>query len=84
MPQTHTDRGFPVYAELTDSYGADVRVVESSRAMIEGEDDGPWVWIFVSGGAIDVNRGSAHLELKEAIAVRDALTEFIDSCEEEQ
>jgi hypothetical protein len=78
MPASYSSRGFACYARLTDSYGADVQVNESSAATIEGEDRGPWVWIMITGGGITDNEGSAHLDIRDAVKVRDALTEFID------
>lgn len=79
MPESYSARGFACYVSLTDDYGAHVQVTESSAAMIEGEERGPWVWIMVEGGGITNNKGSAHLDIRDAIKVRDALTEFIQS-----
>lgn len=70
-----TQRGFHGYAEINDTYGARVRVQDSSAATRT------CVWIFVEGGAVDGNNGSAHLTQRQAIVVRDALTEFIDAWE---
>jgi hypothetical protein len=71
-----TGRGFEVYDEFTDAYGARIRVVESSAAR------GPCVWVFTAGGNAaapdSVNDGSAHLTYPQAIRLRDALTTFID------
>lgn len=66
-----TDRGFITYDEFKDSYRADVKVVESSAAS------GPHVWVFVKGGSVHDNEGSAHLSLDQAVRLRDALTAFI-------
>jgi hypothetical protein len=73
----YTQRGFRIYAEIKDAYGAEVDVIESSAAQFEGDDRGPWVWIFAKGGEIHNNDGSAHLDLRDAIRVRDALNVFI-------
>ena len=78
MPESYSARGFACYWRGQDSYGAEVQVSESSAAMVEGEDCGPWVWLRIAGGAISANKGSAHLDVREAIKVRDALTEFIE------
>ena len=72
-----TERGFGQYASIVDSYGATVRVQQSSAAS----DD--YVWIFVGGGAIDDNEGSSHLNLEQAKAIRDALTAWITDVEEQ-
>lgn len=69
---TTTDtRGFLGYAQFDDTYGAQVRVKESSSA------NGPHVWIFVGGGRLSNNDGSAHLTIEQAVLVRDALDRFI-------
>jgi hypothetical protein len=79
MPESISPRGFACYVSLEDDYGASVQVTESSAAMCEGEDRGPWVWIKVEGGGIRDNKGSAHLDIRDAVRVRDALTEFIEA-----
>lgn len=66
-----TARGFTIYAELADSYGADVSVVESSAAERQ------CVWIFTDGGAVQGNHGSLHLTRKQATKVRDALNAWL-------
>jgi hypothetical protein len=71
-----SSRGFIQYDELTDSYGANCRVVESSAAA------GPHVWIFVEDGAVKGNNGSAHLDVQQATRVRDALTAWLDEVPE--
>lgn len=68
-----SERGFTCYDALTDTYGAVVQVIQSSAARFEGDEDGPWVWIFVDGGEVTGNRGSAHLGPAAARRVRDAL-----------
>jgi hypothetical protein len=72
---TTNERGFHGYAEFTDSYGGTVRVQESSAAM------GPHCWVWSEGGGIPAsggtNDGSAHLNVEQAIQLRDALDEFI-------
>lgn len=71
---TYSDRGFAQYAEFQDQYGALVKVVESSAATEA------CVWIFVDGGGTD-SHGSAHLNHEQAVRVRDALSEWIDTHE---
>lgn len=71
----YTARGFRIYADLKDYYGAEVTVIESSMAVFEGTD-GPWVWIFSEGGRTN-NDGAAHLSVEQAKVVRDALNVFI-------
>ncbi len=70
--ETIDARGFTNYSTVIDSYGAKVRVKESSNAS------GPHVWIFIEGGNVENNDGSTHLDVKQASAARDALTKFID------
>src|SRR5256885_3979689 len=83
MPESYSPRGFAQYLTLQDSYGAEVRVYESSAAMMEGEDRGPWVWLNIEGGRLGSgNAGSSHLDIRHAVKVRDALSEFIDANEE--
>jgi hypothetical protein len=57
-----------VFDQLTDDYGADVRVVESS-------DVGGHVWVFVAGGSIDENKGSSLLNPTQARRLAVALLE---------
>lgn len=80
MPISYTERGFADYMEFTDTYDAQVTVRESSRAMIEGENEGPWVWVFVKGGQLSTNDGAAHLNPKQArqlvIGLQDFLSEI--------
>lgn len=42
--ETVSERGFGGYAKFTDSYGAEVKVTQSSNAS------GDYVWIFIRGG----------------------------------
>ncbi len=64
---------FITYSTITDSYGAKVKVKESCNA------DAPHVWIFVEEGSLgQFNNGATHLNVEQASAIRDALTEFID------
>lgn len=74
--RTVSERGFISYDELTDSYGAQIRIAESSAAS------GPHCWLWTEGGSVKGNNGSAHLSLEQAIQVRDALTAFIDEVPE--
>ena len=71
-----TLRGFTIYDQLTDAYGNDVRVQESSSAT------GPKVWIFCNKGGSPDQIGSPHLDLAQAQRVRDALTAFIEEQQE--
>jgi hypothetical protein len=71
-----TPRGFDNYDQFTDSYGAEVRVRQSSAASA------PHVWLFIAGGRTAgpgaPNDGSAHLDVEQARRVRDALDAFIE------
>jgi hypothetical protein len=72
MPIGHTDRGFADYADFRDSYGAHVRVRESSAAAE------PKVWIFVD--KIDIgNKGAIHLTVDQAKVLVAALKEWLDA-----
>lgn len=62
--RSHTERGFVIYDELTDRYGHEVRVQQSSLATEDA------VWIFCDAEA-------PHLTVKMAARVRDALDAFI-------
>lgn len=82
MPESFTDRGFADYLHLTDQYGNEVVVRESSLATDR------CVWIFCNEGpdwklAYDLNGDvitpSPHLNVEMARKVRDALQEFIDA-----
>src|SRR5699024_5217845 len=64
-PAYVTPRGFTGYADLTDRYGASLRVQGSSLATE------PCVWIFAE-------TGSAHLTVEQARTVRDALTNWLN------
>lgn len=66
-----TSGGFAIYAEFKDKYGANVSVIESSAA------EQPCVWIFTDGGAVDLNRGSAHLDRKMALKIRKGLDTWL-------
>jgi hypothetical protein len=64
----HTERGFAIYARLTDTNGYEVRVQESSSAEERK------VWIFC--GPIAAGP-TPHLNEDQARQVRDALTAFL-------
>lgn len=69
-----TSRGFAIYDMLTDRYGHDVRVQQSSLAT---ED---CVWIFCDRNEEFDTPGfepSPHLTVAQAARVRDALSAFI-------
>lgn len=70
------DRGFYSYAELEDSYGASVKVLESSSAS------GPHCWIMCYGGGIRNNDGSAHLTPEQAREVVAGLQMWLDQIPE--
>ena len=90
-----TDRGFAIYAKLTDTYGADVRVQKSSAAGVRR------CWIFAKGGSTLGSRQktlseespmqpgenivndsvSAHLSPAQARRVAKALLQFADGDE---
>lgn len=64
-----TERGFAIYAQFTDRYGAKVRVQESSLAT----DSCVWVFAQEPNGHL----ASPHLTVDMARQLRDALSEFI-------
>lgn len=104
-----TDRGFDEYADILDSYGARVRVTQSSADPLDK------VWVFVDGGTLSApmpgdhlrylyacggkpvaltwqeveqhpdnaalekipQRAAAHLNVRQARQLRDALSAFI-------
>ena len=79
MPRTTDIRGFTTYDTFQDSYGAEVRVKESSSA------EEPKVWIFVAGGKTsglsgidrnDTNDGQAHLNEEQVDKVIAALQQW--------
>ena len=63
-------------AEFTDTYGATVRVSDSSAA------DEPRMWIWTEGGGTDdpsrgkKNSGSIHLSQRQAVELAAVLTKF--------
>ncbi len=72
-PIVDNDRGFNLYGgrPIPTDYGHTITVRESSAAS------GPHVWLATSqNGAGTAN---PHLDLAQAIALREALTQFIDS-----
>ena len=62
-----TQRGFVIYDEFIDLYGAEVRVQESSLATEQA------LWIFVSPSA-DTSRPASAIHLSHDQAVRLAFT----------
>lgn len=71
-----TPRGFAIYADLTDSYGHQVVVQQSSSADFDA------CWVFCYPGSGDVHGSpSPHLSVPQARAVRDALSAFISQHE---
>ena len=77
---TKDHRGFRGYADIEDAYGANVRVKESSACVVEGDaydDPRGYVWIFIEGGSLSSNKGSAHLTADQAKKIRDALSAWL-------
>lgn len=72
-----SQRGFGIYAQLSDCYGAIASVHQSSSAERDA------VWITVEGGAITGNKGSLHLEADQARQIRDGLTAWLIEMGEE-
>jgi hypothetical protein len=68
-----TERGFTIYDQFTDTYGKRVCVQESSLATEFR------CWIFVDG-----SRAGAHLNVSQAIRVRDALDAYITEAHEQE
>ena len=70
-PVVDNDRGFKLYGETRDTYGALIRVKESSAdPLIQG-------WLFIEGGVLDGNDGAAHLTVEQAKDVIAALRRFV-------
>lgn len=70
------ERGFRVYAEFEDTYGANVTVKQSSADPLDK------LRIFVKGGGTSgerrTNDGAAHLDIKQATRVRDAINKWLE------
>ena len=71
-----TPRGFAIYGEFQDEYGAEVRVQESRRV-------GPRkVWVFVKGGSAQgeggPNNGWIHLNRTKAKQLIGALNRYLE------
>jgi hypothetical protein len=77
-----SQRGFEQYGEVETTYGHTVRVYESSAAK------GPHVWVNTvllpetAGRGRKPEETTAHLDLVQALRVRDMLSEFIDGVPE--
>jgi hypothetical protein len=80
VPQRSTTaHGFTIYDEFHDTYGASVRIQQSSAASEQ------CVWIFARGGQTLLNKGldpnewpsDPHLDVAMAQRIRDALDAFI-------
>lgn len=65
----YTNRGFRIYAELTDKYGSKIRVQESSLAT------DTCVWIFANNDKLD--EPAPHLTVEQARQIADALYLFV-------
>ena len=72
------DRGFLLYGgkPIETDYGHTIRVKESSAA------DGPHVWLFIDCSDARTTGIDPHLSLAQAIALRSALDQFIESVPE--
>lgn len=68
-----TARGFRVYAEFVDTYGATVDVVASSLAT----ERRVWLHVRPDGATATVPGGNAHLDADGAVRVRDALDTWL-------
>jgi hypothetical protein len=70
-----TERGFAKHANFKTAWHGEVRVQESSAALI-----GPCVWIFAElsySNKPNKNAPYLHLSLEEAYLLRDGLSDFI-------
>ncbi len=65
-----TQRGFSIYSEGKDSYGAEVDIQMSSAVNKR-------CWIKIKGGALDNNDGTAHITEGHAKRIIKALEKFI-------
>lgn len=74
--RTVTERGFTIYDQFTDTYGSDVRVQESSAATAAK------VWIFCNKHGFPQEGASPHLDVTQAVRLRDALDAFITEQQE--
>ena len=64
--------GVTDYADFKDSYGAHVRVRESSAT-------GPKLWIFVDNRPVTDTNGAIHLTVEQARVLIAALQEWLDA-----
>lgn len=74
-----TERGFSIYGEFIDTYGATIRVQESSAV-------GPQkIWIYCTGGGTVKNdkdaNATAHLNIEQMKKLRDILDTAIKDSE---
>jgi hypothetical protein len=70
-----TERGFAKHANFKTAWHGEVRVQESSAALI-----GPCVWIFAGlsySNKPDENAPHLHLSFEDAVKLRDGLSDFI-------
>lgn len=77
-----TERGFLKFAEFDTQWHSEVQVQESSMAF-----EGPCVWIFGDlsySNTPKKNPPAFHLNYEDAIALRDALSKFIDLAQQER
>lgn len=66
-----TNRGFGVYADFVDSYGAKIAVYESSAATDY------CVWVAARGGSLTDNNAAMHLTREEATELRDGINAWL-------
>lgn len=69
------DRGFHGYTKFKDTYGAEVKVYQSSAAMYDA------VWVSAIGGGVKGNDGVAHLNEAQARELIAALQLWLEDIE---
>ena len=63
-------RGFRIFTEFKDTYGAEVVIKMSSAVVKRG-------WIFVQGGGTGENKGAIHFDNAQAKRMIIALQAFL-------
>lgn len=84
MSRFEGPRGLVGYAQFATAQGEKVEVQESSCAVsytMEGEIEGPFVWLRVERSESGC---FAHLSVRDATELRDALSEFLASTDVEE
>lgn len=72
-----TERGFAVFGEFRSQWHGRMRINESSKAF-----QGPCAWVFCELAYSNTPKEDPpdiHLHFQDAVALRDALTRFIDA-----